>query len=136
MPNGCARLLEALEFCTNLDLDLSHNTIGGAFKALIPKPVYPGLSQLILYGTSLTSGDIQAIDSLIKENKIPELFWLSLSYDNLDNLELDTLETLESLNSIIHNVRVVKFPEDDDDLQQIQDRITAEILRRKSNNTE
>ena len=140
-PRGCSRLLEALGVCTNLrELVLSGNAIGGAFDALIPKPVYPGLSQLILYGTSLTSGDIQAIDSLIKENKMPRLYWLPLSYDSLDNLELDTLETLESLNSIIHNAPEVEFAIDDDDdvydLQQIQERITAEILRRKSNNTE
>ena len=70
---------------------------------------------------------------------MPRLYWLPLSYDNLDNLELDTLETLESLNSIIHNAPEVEFAADDDDvydLQQIQERITAEILRRKSKNTE
>ena len=109
-PDGCSRLLEALGVCTNLQrLNLSDNAIGGAFDALISKPVYPRLSHLCLRGTPLTSGDIQTIDSLIKENKMPKLDYLYLSYDNLDNLELDTLETLESLNSIIHNVRDVSF---------------------------
>ena len=127
-PDGCSRLLEGLEVCPNLGrLDLSHNPIGRAFDALISKPLNPGLSQLNLAGTSLTSEDIQAIDSLIKENKMPQLHYMNLSYDNLDNLELDTLGTLKALNSIIHNVRVVKFT-GEDDLQQIQERITAEIF--------
>ena len=109
-PDGCSRLLEALGVCPKLyELDLSDNTIGGAFDGLICKPVYPRLSQLNLDGTSLTSGDIQAIDSLIKENKMPQLHWLHLSYDILDNLELDTLGTLEALNSIIQKVSDVSF---------------------------
>ena len=71
-PDGCSRLLEALGLCQNLGyLDLSCNPIGGAFEALIFKPVYPCLHKLDLEGTSLTSGDMQAIDSLIKENKMP-----------------------------------------------------------------
>ena len=58
-------------------LDLSHNTIGGAFDALTSKPKYPRLLYLNLYRTSLTSGDIQTIDSLVKENKIPQLYYRS-----------------------------------------------------------
>ena len=135
---GCSRLLEALEVCPNLfTIDLSDNTIGGAFDGLISKPLYPGLSQLQLDGTSLTPGDIQAIDSLIKENKMPQLRWLSLSDDILDNLELNTLETLESLSSIIHNVRYVRWFKENylpQDLEKIQERITTGILKHKSKN--
>ena len=134
---GCSKLLEALEVCTNLEiLDLSNNTIGGSFDALISKPVYSRLFKLHLVGTSLTSGDIQAIDSLIKENKIPRLNLLYLSYVNLDNLELDTLETLESLSSIIHNLLRVCFYKEDhpQDLKKIQERITRGILKHKSQN--
>ena len=109
-PDGCSRLLEALEVCTNLDdLDLSHNTIGGAFDGLISKPLYPGLSQVNLNGTSLTSGDVQTIDSLIKENRMPKLRVLSVSYDILDNLELDILQTRESLSSIMQKVTHINF---------------------------
>ena len=96
-PDGCSRLLEALEFCINLSwLDLSHNILGGTFGGLISKPVYPSLSSLHLNDTSLTSGDIQSIGSLIKKNKMPDLYSLHFSYDNVDNLELETLESLES----------------------------------------
>ena len=135
--DGCARLLEALMVCTNLEeLVLSYNRIGGAFDALISKPKYPRLGYLYLDGTSLTSGDIQAIDSLIKGNKMPRLVHMFLSYVNLDNLELDTLETLESLSSIIQKVRFVSFWKGDhhQDFKKIQERITAGISKYKSKN--
>ena len=136
-PDGCARLLEALGVCPNLLwLNLSYNSIGGAFEALISKPVYPRLSHLDLNGTSLTLGDIQAIDSLIKENKMPRLYWLDLSYDNLDNLELDTLGTLEALNSIIQKVSYVSLWKGDNrqDLKEIQECITRGISKYTSKN--
>ena len=136
-PRGCSRFLEALEVCTNLGhLDLSHNTIGGAFEALISKPVYPGLDTLYLNATSLTSGDIQAINSLIKENKMPRLHWLYLSYVNLDNLEMDTLETLEALNSIIQKVPIVFLWKGNNcqDLEEIQECITRGISKYTSKN--
>ena len=108
--DSCSKLLGALGVCTNLfHLDLSNNTIGGAFDSLISKPIYPQLMNLRLKNTSLTSGDIQTIDCLIKENKMPQLDYLFLSYVNLDNLELDTLGTLEALNSIIQKVSDVFF---------------------------
>ena len=135
---GCSRLLQALEVCTNLlYLDLSDNKISGTFDGLISKPVYPQLSYLLLESKPLTSGDVQAIDSLIKENKMPLLEYLYLSYDNLDNLELDTLETLESLSSIIHNVSDVCFYKEvhRQDLEKVQERITRGILKHKSKNT-
>ena len=136
--DGCSRLLEALGVCTNLYyLDLSDNPIGGAFEALISKPVYPHLLDLYLNGTSLTSGDLQAIDALIEENKMmPQLRVLYLSYDNLDNLELNTLETLESLHSIIQKVRYVFFYKGAyrQDLEKIQERIITGISIYESNN--
>ena len=137
MPDGCSRLLEALEVCTNLRaLHLSGNTIGGSFEALISKPIYPGLLILNLDGTSLTSGDIQTIDALIKENKMPRLSSLDQSYDNLDNLELDTLGTLEALNSIIQKVSYVSLWKGDDcqGLKEIQERITRGISTYTSKN--
>ena len=136
-PGGCSRLLEALGVCTNLEaLVLSDNTIGGAFDALTWKPMYPQLSFLCLNGTSLTPGDIQTIDALIKENKIPQLKYLDLSYVNLDNLDLDTLEILESLSSITKRVKYVSFWKGDDrqDLKKIQERITTGISKYKSKN--
>ena len=136
-PDGCARLLEALEVCSNLnELDLSNNTIGGAFDGLISKPVYHRLLRLYLDGTSLTSGDIQAIDSLIKENRMLRLHILFVSYENLDNLELDTLGTLEALNSIIQKVSFVSFWKGDNlqDLKKIQECITRGISKYKSKN--
>ena len=135
--DGCSRLLEALGVCTNLlYLDLSDNPIGGAFETLISKPVYPHLLDLCLKGTSLTSGDLQAIDALIEENKMPLLYLLYLSYDNLDNLELNTLETLESLHSIIQKVRYVYFYKGAyrQDLEKIQERIITGISIYESNN--
>ena len=109
-PGGCSKLLEALEVCPNLrDLGLSRNTIGGAFDALICKPVYPRLFHLNLDDTSLTLGDIQTIYSLIKGNKMPQLSWLDISYGSFGSLELNFLETLELLNFIIHDVPHVSF---------------------------
>ena len=138
-PSGCSTLLEALEVCPNLEeLDLSYNTICGAFNGLISKPMYPGLNNLYLQDTSLTSGDIQTIGSLMKENKMPKLDNLFLTYDNLDNLELDTLETLESLNSIIHNLRWVRFYKEgyeQQDLEKLKECIPKIILKHKSKNT-
>ena len=137
--SDCSRLLEALEVCQKLlDLTISYNTIGGTFCSLISKPVYPLLKLLCLDNTSLTSRDIQTIDCLIKENKIPQLVYLHLSYVNLDNLEMDTLETLESLSSIIHNVPHVCFYKEDyrQDLEKIQERVTRGLLKHKSQNIE
>ena len=136
-PDGCSRLLETLGVCPILyGLDLSHNTIGGTFDGLISKPVYPELRTLYLNGTSLTSGDIQTIDALIKENKMPRLRWLDLSYDNLDNLGVDTLGTLEALNSIMQKVPMVFFLKGDNrqGFKKGQERITRLISKYKSKN--
>ena len=132
--SGCPRLLQALEVCPNLfRLDLSNNTIGGAFHTLSSKTMYPRLFQFDLAGTSLTSGDIKTINTLMKGNKIPGICFLYLSYVNLDNLELDTLETLEALNSIIQKVHVVQFRKGDDYLK-VKECITR-ILKHKSKKT-
>ena len=136
-PDGCSRLLQALTVCPNLvDLDLSHNTIAGAFDGLVSKPMYPRLQTLVFAGTSLTSEDIQTIDSLIKGNKMPKLDFLHLSYIDLDKLALGELETLESLQSILQNVQHVFFWKGDEllDLKTIEKDITTGILKHKSDN--
>ena len=124
---GCTRLIEALSVCLNLYiLNLSHNTIGGAFDGLTSESTYPGLTMLNLVGTGLSSGDIKTIGTLIEEKRIPKLEWIFLSYNNLDNLELDTLETLEVLNSIINKVPEVFFWKGNSvqDFDKIQESIT------------
>ena len=125
---GCSRLLEALGVCPNLKLlDLSDNTIGGAFNGLVSKSIFPELRFLFLNGTVLSAGDIKTIGSLIAEHRLPKLLMIYLSYVNLDNLELDTLQTLESLNYIIRNVEDVVFFKGDylQDLNKIQESITG-----------
>ena len=132
---GCTRLLEALGVCLKLRfLSLSHNPIGGAFSVLTSKPFYPKLNCLLLDEMSLKPGDIETINSLLRDKRMPELHELYLSYDNLENIELKTWETLESLNSIIHNVEQISFWKGDSlqDLNKIQETITAGIVKHKS----
>ena len=74
---GCSRLLEALGVCPNLEwLYLSNNTIGGVFNGLKSKSTFPKLNYLLLHGTALSAGDINAIGSLIAEHRLPKLLWI------------------------------------------------------------
>ena len=68
---GCVCILEALSFSQIQLIDISRNSIDGAFQAVGPNLVFPKLSQLDVAFVSLRKEDIRVLSISIRKRKYP-----------------------------------------------------------------
>ena len=126
---GCVRILEALSFSQIQRIDISRNSIDGAFQAVGSRFVFPKLSQLDVAFVSLRREDIRALSINIRKRKIPNLSLIQMTVDGLTRQPDDVLEAIKVMVNIIPGVNIW----DEGQLlfvYDIKEKVEAEIKRR------
>ena len=126
---GCVHILEALSFSQIQRIDISRNSIHGAFQAVGPNLVFPKLSQLDVAFVSLRKEDIRVLSISFRKRKIPNLSLIQMTVDGLTRQPDDVLGALKVMVNIIHGVNIW----DEGQLlfvYDIKEKVEAEIRRR------
>ena len=103
---GCVRILEALSFSQIQRIDISRNSIDGAFQPVGPNLVFPKLSQLDVAFVSLRREDIRALSINIRKRKLPNLSLIQMTVDGLTRQPDDVLEAIKVIVNVIPGVNI------------------------------